>query len=290
MNLIEWLSQESEEVPDWLMRFKAGDPFPRQDFFGSRIVYYPGSGTDGHPVKVFGSSHAAHCFVYVDYMVSRERLERELADPIAGFRGYHSLARVNVSRSEIVPPDWPNWSPHAPPPVPPYWRPIGPLPVPPNWKSDPAIEEAFRRWPKEAAVKEAFRRLTKHTPFAFLEVLERNDGLDDAHGARRLAILFLYADGIAAYHALFCSPQQNRPPFAILLHDHGFGGNYDRFGSGGLLEYLALRSGYLPKYLFVASNTEAWLTFRRIPNLDGHVGGADGGRRFLFERDAHPGT
>jgi hypothetical protein len=40
-------------------------------------------------------------------------------------------------------------------------------------------------------------------PHAFLEILERNVELDDCHGARRLAIIFLCADGIASYVVRF---------------------------------------------------------------------------------------
>ncbi len=71
MTLNEYLRQQSEEMPDWLEHFGSGDRFSRSQFFGSRVVYYPGSGTDGHPVKVFGSSHSAHSFVYVDYGMSQ---------------------------------------------------------------------------------------------------------------------------------------------------------------------------------------------------------------------------
>ncbi len=30
------------------------------------MVFYPGGGDDGHPVRLFGSSRAAFCFVYAD--------------------------------------------------------------------------------------------------------------------------------------------------------------------------------------------------------------------------------
>jgi hypothetical protein len=54
-------------VPSWLDDFANGDAFERESFFASRIVYYPSSGTDGHPVKLFGSTHSAHSFVYAAY-------------------------------------------------------------------------------------------------------------------------------------------------------------------------------------------------------------------------------
>ncbi len=61
MLLCAYLRGFCEEIPAWLGQFRKGDTFPRQQFFASRVVYYPGAGNDGRPVRVFGSTHAAHC-------------------------------------------------------------------------------------------------------------------------------------------------------------------------------------------------------------------------------------
>lgn len=50
MTLYEYLRQQREDLPRWLARHRPGDRFVRQQFFSSRMVYYPGSGIDGHPV------------------------------------------------------------------------------------------------------------------------------------------------------------------------------------------------------------------------------------------------
>ena len=49
----------------------------------------------------------------------------------------------------------------------------------------------------ECSPTDKMDRAVARTPFGFLEVLERDHEFDDNHGARRLAILFLGADGIA---------------------------------------------------------------------------------------------
>ena len=54
MIMHEYLKNDQETIPTWLLEIKEGDKFPRDDFFKSRIVFYPGSHTDGHAVKVFG--------------------------------------------------------------------------------------------------------------------------------------------------------------------------------------------------------------------------------------------
>ena len=49
-------SKYSEPMPVWLSSFTPGSAFDRSAFFSSRLVFYPGSGNDGHAVQVFASS------------------------------------------------------------------------------------------------------------------------------------------------------------------------------------------------------------------------------------------
>jgi hypothetical protein len=46
-------------------------------------------------------------------------------------------------------------------------------------------------------------------------MLERKPEYDEAHGPKRLAVLFLFSDGIATYEALFCQAGNKLEPFAI---------------------------------------------------------------------------
>jgi hypothetical protein len=247
MVLYEYLRGVGEQMPAWLDRFDTGAAFSRQQFFASRIVYYPGSGTDGQPVKLFGSTHSAHCFVYADYGVDRTAVEAELEHPAHRFRGYHALVRLNLTERDLSPR---GWTPHLEP-----------------------AEVARERY-----------RFATAPPFGFLEVLERDQEFDDKHGARRLAVLFLGADGIATYDALFCQEDSISPPFAVVIQDHGFGANYDRFGRGGLLERAARRCNVIPQWLLVAENTDPWAGFVRVPEAHGDRGGIHGTLRFLYQR------
>lgn len=244
-----YLLQFREACPDWLARFQPGDAFNREAFFQSRVAYYPGHGTDGHAIKVFGSAHSAHCFVYVDYYVEKARIEEVISNPRAKerLRGYHSLARLHLSPADLAPK---GWRPHV-----------------------------------EAPNASSFGRNMK--PFAFLDVLERDDGFDEAYGPKRIAVLFLGADGIATYDALFCQQNGVPPPFAVLLHDHGFGGNYDKFGQNGLLERIATECQVLPRFLLVATNTQPWRGYVPVPEVEGDPGGMYMKMRFLHERQGH---
>ena len=235
MTPFQYLERKPESVPHWLRDFNKDDTFSRDHFFASRVVYYPGSRFDGQPVKLFGSANSAHCFVYVDYGVNQAALETELANATDGFRGYHTFARVQFSENDLSPGKW-----------------------------QPHVESGYRPPHGKPHINT--------NPFGFLEVLERDHNLDDNHGPSRLGIIFLGADGIAAYDALFCQRNGTPPPFAVVLQDHGFGGNYDQFGQGGLLERIAKSCAVFPQLLLVATqNTKAWTGFERIRGVNDPV-------------------
>lgn len=228
-----------ENLPKWLHDWSPSAKTSMVDFFTSRVVFYPGSGTDGQPVQFFGSRHAAHCFVYADYGITRDHVLQELGETGHPFAGYMSAGRWELREHDLTPNGWvPSIKPEA--------APQGPL----------------------APVR----------PYAFVEILERRPDFNDVHGPQRLAILILCADGVAAYDSLFCQAKATAP-FAVVLQDHGWGGNWTKFGQGGSLEQLASRTERLPKFLLVAANTEAWAGYSAI---DGAVAG--GGGMHGFER------
>jgi hypothetical protein len=118
--------------------------------------------------------------------------------------------------------------------------------------------------------------------FGMFEVLERDERFDDSHGAKRLAILFLGADGHAAYDALFCQEGQ-KLPYGVLLQDYGIGGgNYCEFGEGGVMHDVASRTNSLPKYLLVSSNTRLWPGYELVDGLEATHGGWASFERNLY--------
>jgi len=218
--------------PEWLDRVHLLEAQAIwQVFLESRIVFYPGSGCDGHAVKVFGSAHSCHCFVYADYGVSREYIEQELEGESGAhrrFRGYRSLQRYNYDPAVFNPPA----PSHTTPPE---------------------------------------RSTTRVEPYCFIEILEREDALTEDHGPKRLAIMFNGVDAYTVFATLFC--QQSCELVGILLQDHGFGGNHDRFGCGGLLQELAEEAKLLPSWLLIGPNTRPWPQYRRVSGLPPSVGG-----------------
>ncbi len=64
----------NEHLPQWLSKCRPSRRIAMADFLASRVVFYPGSGTDGQPVEFFGSRHAAHCFVLADYGITKDHV------------------------------------------------------------------------------------------------------------------------------------------------------------------------------------------------------------------------
>jgi hypothetical protein len=122
-------------------------------------------------------------------------------------------------------------------------------------------------------------------PFALLVILERLPEFTDEHGGKRIAILFMAADGIATYEALFCQNGMQSTPFAVKLQDHGYGGNYDRFGRGGHLERVACHYKIFPSFLLVGDNTDPWAGFSIVPGTGTDIGGYNANHCSLYQQD-----
>ena len=245
-----YLRELGTDVPAWLSRFSAETGFKRDEFFSGRVVVYPGAGTDGHPVRVFGSAHAAHSFVYVDYHLSEEQLRQELASRAGGFRGYECLAVESVTEQQLCPE---GWTQHYTPPV-------------------------------QVGAQSSSRGRGSTEPYALFVVLERSEDFTDEHGPARLALLYIGGDGHATFDALFCQESGPANPFAVLLQDHGFGGDYSSWGGAGVMARLARRHKAEPRFLLVAEGTRPWRGFVEVPGLRPDGGGMYQTPRRLFQR------
>lgn len=239
-----------ENLPQWLRKWNGRGAFPVREFFASRVVFYPGSGTDGQPVKFFGSRHAAHCFVLVDYGIPKTLVENELGEAGHPFMGYARVGRSELRESDLTPNAWVR---HL----------------------QPEQAQPFQQAPEK--------------PYAFVEVLDRLPGFGQDHGPKRLAILFLCADGVAAYDALFCQDGA-KAPYAAVLQDHGYGGNWTRFGRGGQLEILSSQIERWPAFLLVAANTEVWSGYSAVDGAIEGGGGMHGFVRQLWQRAPEGGA
>lgn len=159
----------------------------------SNSLYYPASGFDGDPIKYF--SRKISSFIYVDYSRSEDDLNGVLVNN--GFLGYRLAHSQNISQKQLVPNGW---------------KPV----VASNDLSGPN--------PK-------YYKIAK--PFAKWLVFERLSDYEPCHGAERFSLLYLCADGVAAYQALYVSNYCFPRAIAIIQPGFGFGNNYTDFEDPG---------------------------------------------------------
>lgn len=171
-------------------------------------LYYPCAGFDGDPVKYFMGN--IFSFVYVDYGVARDGLLEEIETQ--GFQGYHIIHNQAISQSELIPNDWT-------------------VQIRPEQIEKKGGENLVNNWIKE--------------PFCQWLIFERDQDKDDTHNPRRFSLLYLCADGIAAYQALYLSNNIKPKIVAIIQPGTGFGHNWTDFTN---------RNGLFAKSVFY--NTE----------------------------------
>lgn len=245
--MIDYLKQHQEELPTWLENYRQGDSVSFAEIMNSRIAYYPGSGFDGHLVSVANRAHCVHSYLYVDYLLKKDELISHIDGE--GFRGYHSIGRIEWAERDLMP--------------------NGQYPIPAH------LLEGVN--PTLFVDKDV-------VPYCFTEVFERDADRGDEWGAERFAVTFLFADGIATYYQLFVK-QYDKAPWLLLLQDHGFGCNYDRFGKGGLLDKIMETSDIRPELVICAEGTRIWDGYEKLEDLSGTRGGMHHAERFLYKKN-----
>lgn len=246
-DISSYLSQFEEEIPEWLRYYKEGAKVPFSLVMSDRIGYYPGSGYDGTLIKVCNISKSVHSFLYVDYGLSKKDLLNHLSQPNS-ILGYHSIGRIEWDEKDIMP--------NGQYPLNVNKRPLHALD--PKWFVDP-----------------------NEKPYCFTVIMERDADKDDDWGAKRFAVTFLFADGIATFYQLFCR-EYCKAPWIVLLQDHGFGGNYDRFGKGGILDVLMKNNEVFPEYVLCADGTTIWDGYEKVKGLPPVFGGMHHNSRQLY--------
>ena len=249
-NAISILAQNPEEMPQWLKDYKPGDRVSFKDFMSSRIGYYPGSGYDGCLVATCNKAHCVHSFIQVDYLIAERELKWE-AEEINAFRGYHVIGRVDWEERDLAP-----HGQYAP---------------------------NFTMTEREMESAKSFVRKDVD-PYCFMEIYERNNSKGEDWGAKRFAVTFLFADGIATYYQLFCR-EYRKAPWVFLLQDHGFGCNYAGFGKGHLMERVMKANDCWPDNVLCADNTSIWDGYEKVDAAP-VIGGMHRDSRYLFKRSA----
>ena len=157
-------------------------------------VYYPASEFDGGIIRdcnVNRKDWKVLSFVYCDY----KETERSLSETDMP-RGYRLLGERRLTEAELVPNRW----------VPQF---------PPNFDME--------------RYQYTVRHFANKHPFATWMVFERMPEFSEDHGPKRFSLLFLCAEGVAAYQALYWTHQLSPRAVAIIQPGTGFGGNWTDF-------------------------------------------------------------
>lgn len=202
------MTPRTPELLHWLTETTRDGTLPIKEIL-SDCTYYPASGTDGIILSQAWRRTQAYSFVYADYGVSKCSLENEIERQIPrggqGLLGYRLVFRRSVARHELEVPGW-----------------VSRVPL---------TSEERRR------ALEIYRHVARdHGTFrlasvAYCEwaVFEREESRDASHGPARLSLLFLFADGVAAYDALFLSRGISPGTLVVKQPGHAFGKNWSNF-------------------------------------------------------------
>jgi hypothetical protein len=154
-------------------------------------MYYPASGYDGHPVEYFLGN--VYSFIYVDYSISRENLLEEITNN--GFRGYRIIQQLPISESQLAPNGWR----------------IRVTPDRAEYHHPDHYSDVFEK------------------PFAEWFIFERTEEYGEDHNPSRFSLLFICADGAAAYQALYLENRMAPKILAIIQPGEVFGCNWTDF-------------------------------------------------------------
>ena len=129
-------------------------------------------------------------FVYVDYGNTKDELDEQLDD--TGFNGYHIILDRYINKDELTP--------------------KLPSSLHMEHSDDPTLHSDYIK-----------------KPFVRWLVFERNEGLDINHGAERFSLLYICADGVAAFEALYLAHHCSPLGIAIIQPGYNFGMNWTQF-------------------------------------------------------------
>ncbi len=277
MSLKEILSQDPEIAPKWLSGdfLKAtsdiGDryedrcflkdrdhhrilpKFPLKKVLGSRVLFYPGSGVDTHPINLFVGASSIHCFIYADCAQKKEKIVRwfngraEVDESCErGYdivKGYKPLFIIEGDESEFFPHGYQRHS---------------------HQTGSACVDSEFR--------------------WGLWAVLQRSPLYDvDSLRPDRILVCYLSCEGVSAFASLWPKKTIRRVPYAIMLDAYGMGGGNAEWASAeSPLAQIANTRRTLPQWLFVGPYVQPWPEYASSEGTE--YGGMWNHPRTLFKR------
>lgn len=222
------------KTDDWLMRWEERDA----TVFPLKEIlagslFYPAAGVDHDPVTYLKGYTTS--FVYCDYGIEQKQVDEQRM--LGWFDGYHVIHQRMLRREEIAPAGFR---------------------MPQLSEADPDPERfAAHRKPE----------------FVLWFVFERGDLAHAADSPRRFSLLYVCADGVAAFNELYVACRRKPAAIAIIQPGHCFGANYTNFESPNeILARLVLenRAGPPDVLMFGGNQDEAhyskacWRRYSRL--------------------------
>jgi hypothetical protein len=209
------------DVPGWLRDLRLEKltdledvAFPLENAL-EHSLYYPAAGCDGDPVRILGGF--IHSFFYVDYRICENKVDEEAR--WRGFSGYRLAGRKQLSERDLAPNGW---------------SPI----IPENFKGD---MDRFDQIRSDVNLK---------NPFAIWYVFDRISQSREDRGPERFSLVFICADGVATYQALYWPNKTAPDVLAIIQPGHAFGFNYTDFTNHeGFFAWTVMHKAQTPEYL-----------------------------------------
>ena len=218
--------------------------FPLKDLLEDSL-FYPACDIDGGVIK-YCNEHFDELGICSYVYADYATGEDRLEEHLNDFRGYHLLASRELTPSDV--------GADKPVPIPEGINPDEYLRYKEDWK-----------------------------PFARWTVFERDSYYGEEHGPERFSLLYLGAEGVAAYVGLYLANGITPRAMAIIQPGHGFGLNWTDFTDPeGVLARIVRVGSSMPEYFFYGGYGDfeyddfAWPGYEqidRIPCYYPHDGG-----------------
>jgi hypothetical protein len=158
-----------------------------------------------------------YSFIYVDYGVSKQ--DSEWAIHKNGFRGYHLIYSKEIKESELTTKGW----------------------------------EALRK--KYNIPAQHYKNFALPS-FAMWYVFQRDKGIDDSHGAEKFSLLYIGAEALVAFDALYLEHNTKPKGIAIIQPGYEFGENWSDFSNPKEIfaQTVLNNSAGIPQFLISGGN------------------------------------
>ena len=144
----------------------------------------------------------------------------------------------------------------------------------------------------DIVIRTDYKSSVGNTSCCHMVVYDRKSEFGDEHGAERLAVLVVRGEAHSTYEQIYGDRFRTIPPWAIVIQDHGLGGNFTNhcFGYpesgyfGSPILSVAQNHGF-PRFLLFGEwgGTKLWPGYERVQDVYPTLGGMHRNRRWLCQ-------